>query len=122
MDEVISEQALRAAGVLCDFDADCKVRTACLSAAAAVAAGSDGVANMVYHVILCAGRLRASGRDVFGCVMAVCLTLLEGASVQGRLPMGSLEPSMSRASTAGCRMTDGYWNSRILLLFVAAKL
>ncbi len=82
----LSEAALRAAAALCDFDAGHALRTQCLTAAAAVAAGSGQVSVILINAIRCARRLDVAGRDMLGCMLDVALTLLEGASVQGGPP------------------------------------
>ncbi len=85
LDDRISEAALQAAAALSDFNAACEVRTRCLSAAAAIAAGGDTVASKVTKNINCAMTC-ANDREAFSCAMEVVLILLEGASVQGSPP------------------------------------
>ncbi len=84
--EHLSEAALGAAGALCDFDLARGMRTKCLKAAAAVAAGGKVVADKVMQIIFCANALRLEGRDVYGCAVEILLTLLEGASIRGGAP------------------------------------
>ncbi len=86
LNEDLSEAALRAAGALCDFEAGCDLRTKCLAAAAAVAAGSSRVAGQVTDAFRTARCAVDAGLDGFGCVVEVSLTLLEGASLQGGPP------------------------------------
>lgn len=86
LESSLSEAALRAAGALCDFGAEEGWRTGCLTAAAAVAAGSNRVNTMVLAARSCADLLRLGGRGVFGCMVEVTLTLLEGAAIHNRPP------------------------------------
>ena len=88
LDRSLSEAAVLAAGALCDFEAEDSWRTGCLEAAAAVAAGSNHVNTIVMAAGSCADSLRLGGRDVFGCMVEVALTLLEGAALQGGPPPG----------------------------------
>ena len=90
IDECLSEAALRAAGALCDFGAEDGWRVRCLEAAAAVAAGSNRVKTTVLAAASCADSLRVGGRSLFGCMVEVTLTLLEGAANQNcEAPEGS---------------------------------
>ncbi len=82
----LSEVALQAAGALCDFDADCELRSKCLTSAAIVAAGGSQVEEKVDLAHGYAIDRRAAGRGIFECTLAMSLTLLEGASVQGGPP------------------------------------
>ena len=77
---------LRAAGALCDFEAGCDLRTKCLAAATAVAAGSSKAAGQVSDAVCAARCALGAGLHVFGCVVELSLTLMEGASVQGGSP------------------------------------
>ena len=86
LDDRLRETALQAAGALCNFDADCESRSKCLTAAATVAAGSSQVEEKVDLAHEYAVNRSRDGRDIFGCTLAMSLTLLEGASVQGGPP------------------------------------
>ncbi len=82
----LSEAALRAAGALCDFGVAHDMRARCLKAAAAVAAGGDGLTDKLSRPEICAYGLHCDGRDVLGCAVEVLLSLLEGASIRGGPP------------------------------------
>lgn len=77
---------LHAAGALCNFEAGCDVRKKSLAAAASVAAGSSSVEETLVSAIHNASCLEDASFEDFGCAAEVLLTLLEGASIQGRPP------------------------------------
>lgn len=85
LDQHLSEAALRAVAALCDFNAGSVPRAECLRAAATVAAGSDQVANTVKTAATCA-MMDFDEPAPVNCALEMSLTLLEGASVQGRSP------------------------------------
>ena len=86
LDIHLAVAAVRAVGTLCDFGAESGRRTRCLTAAAAVAAGSTSVKLKVFNALNYAEMLHIDGHDGFRCMMDVVFTLLEGAAVKVEPP------------------------------------